>query len=506
MKKWKILSVLLFFVICLTACTPRDVQVSTSMDNISNTSNNSSSSATSEGQQGQNNMQKENSSSDSNTSAGSAITSDSSSNSLTSSSGGTTANGSGSANTSTSNNSSGSSNTTSTSTSNTTSNSASTSTSNSKPTNTVSPTNEIRAVWISYLDFNTLLKYKTQTQFTTNINNAFKKISAAGFNTVILQVRPYGDALYDSDVFPWSYTITGTEGKDPGFDPLQIMISQAAVYNLRVEAWVNPYRIRAATTNAALSADNPATEYIEKNNGAVIKYGGGIYYNPASSIARQTIIDGVKELVQNYNISAIHFDDYFYPTTDTAFDETYYNQYKASGGTLSLADWRRENVNILIRDVYSAIKSIDSSVQFGISPQGNMSNNYNQQYIDVEKWLSNSGYVDYICPQIYYGFNNSTYPFASTVTQWNNMIKTSGVKLYIGIAAYKVGLEDTWAGSGKTEWVSTTDILARMVSTSREAAKYGGFAIYRYDSLFNPDSAVQNQVKTELANLINILS
>lgn len=100
---------------------------------------------------------------------------------------------------------------------------------------------------------------------------------------------------------------------------------------------------------------------------------------------------------------------------DESFDSTAYREYKNGGGALSLGDWRRENVNILIRDVYSAIKAADTSIRFGISPQGNNSNNYNSQYIDVDKWLSNKGYVDYICPQIYFGFNNSTSPYTETV-------------------------------------------------------------------------------------------
>lgn len=136
----------------------------------------------------------------------------------------------------------------------------------------------------------------------------------------------------------------------------------------------------------------------------------GIYYNPGSEEARQLIVDGVKEIVANYNVDGIHFDDYFYPTTDASFDSGTYAAYQNSGGTLSLADWRRENVNILVRQTYAAIKSINPSVKFGISPQGNMSNNYNVQYSDVAKWISTSGYVDYICPQVYFGFQNQHQP------------------------------------------------------------------------------------------------
>lgn len=172
---------------------------------------------------------------------------------------------------------------------------------------------------------------------------------------------------------------------------------------------------------------------------------------------------------------------------------------------MSLGDWRRENVNILIRDVYSAIKAADTSIRFGVSPQGNNSNNYNSQYIDVDKWLSNKGYVDYICPQIYFGFNNSTSPYTETVALWNNKIKVSGISLYIGLAPYKIGLTDTWAGSGKNEWIHDSSILARQVQSARDYKKYGGFALFRYASLFAPDSSVKSQVEKEKNALADIL-
>jgi uncharacterized lipoprotein YddW (UPF0748 family) len=145
-----------------------------------------------------------------------------------------------------------------------------------------------------------------------------------------------------------------------------------------------------------------------------------------------------KEIIQNYDVDGIHFDDYFYPNPDSSFDSDNYAEYKSGGGTLSLAAWRRENVNILVRDVYSAIKSHNRSLRFGISPQANTDNNLNAQYIDVNTWLSNDGYIDYICPQIYFGFDNGTLPFASTVSMWNSMIKNKSIDLIAGLAPIKL--------------------------------------------------------------------
>lgn len=364
---------------------------------------------------------------------------------------------------------------------------------------------EYRAVWFSYLDISGMLKGQSQSSFRQSIGAAFKKVSDLGCNVVILQVRPFGDALYDSDYFPWSYLCTGTEGRSPGYDPLQVMIEQAKNLGLEVEAWINPYRIRTSGNGNALASSNIASKWESEEEDYVIRYGGGLYYNPARPAVRELIVNGVKELVQNYEIDGIHFDDYFYPSPDNSFDATAYQEYKNGGGSLSLANWRRENVNILIRDVYSAVKAINSGVRFGVSPQGNNSNNYNSQYIDVDKWLSNKGYVDYICPQIYFGFNNSSSPYDATVSLWNSKIKVSGISLYIGLAPYKIGQVDSWAGNGKNEWINDSSILARQVQTARNYNKCGGFALFRYASLFTPDSSVKSQVEKERQALADVL-
>ncbi len=371
---------------------------------------------------------------------------------------------------------------------------------------TTIPNGELKAVWISYLDLNTILKGKSEGEFRSNIKYAFSNIVNMGLNTIIVQVRPFSDALYYSDIFPMSHIVTGTEGVDAGFDPLQIMIDYAHSYGLRLEAWINPYRIRNSGTKAEISADNPMYKIAGKNNDNVFKYSGGICYNPGSEEARQLIVDGVAEIVRKYAVDGIHFDDYFYPTTESGIDAKSYNEYQSKGGKLSLADFRRENVNILVRKVYSTIKSINPKVTFGISPQGNMDINYNSQYIDVEKWLSTPGYVDYICPQLYYGFDNKQCPFKETMDRWNNMIRADGVDLYVGIASYKIGTEDKWAGEkGINEWVNCGNMMKKMVLSARQCSNYKGFFLYRYDSLFNPSANLKNHVTQEINNLKSII-
>lgn len=360
---------------------------------------------------------------------------------------------------------------------------------------------EIRGIWLSYIDLAPMLTGKSEEDFTQNIEGAFEKITGFGFNTVIVQVRPFSDALYKSEYYPWSFICSGTEGQDIKYDPLKIMIQEAHKRNLRIEAWLNPYRVRTSTSKEAISEQSPASKWTNEGSDSVIQYNGGVYYNPGKEEVRQLIVNGVSEIVQNYNVDGIHFDDYFYPGTENFIDEETYGNYLVNGGTLSLEDWRRENINILVKQVYGTIKKIDSEVLFGISPQGSMNNNYNSQYIDVQKWVQNKGYVDYLCPQVYYGFENQSNDFVSAVESFSNLITEPSVDLYIGLAAYKIGTEDKWAGAGAEEWVNNDDMLKTQIEATRNLKNCSGIFIYRYDSLFNPAPQVSGQVNNEIENL-----
>ena len=362
---------------------------------------------------------------------------------------------------------------------------------------------QVRAVWLSYLDIEDMLCKKSKKEFENNISAAFDKIAEMGLNTVFAQVRPFSDALYPSEIFPFSYICTGTQGEDPGFDPLLIMVNEAHERNLKIEAWVNPFRVQLDSSKT-LSDDNPAKAMLEEGAGDVKEYNGGIYYNPASQKARQLIADGISEIIENYDVDGIHFDDYFYPTKDEAFDAQEYEQYVNDGGELSLGDFRRENINKLVSLVYETIKAHDKTILFGISPQGNLKNNYDGQFIDIEKWLSEDGYIDYLCPQIYYGFNNSSLPYEQTVLSFKELAEKGNVKLYTGLAAYKIGQEDKWAGtSGKDEWKTAENILSRQVSYA-ESEGYDGFALFRYESMFS--DGISQQMQSEKESLKNFIS
>ncbi len=375
-------------------------------------------------------------------------------------------------------------------------------TENPMPQHAAPASGEVRGVWISYLEFLNIAKGRTSGQFTSSISAMFDEAASYGLNTVFVQVRPFGDALYPSSIFPWSYVMSGTEGIDPGYDPLAIMVTAAHNRGLRIEAWVNPYRVRAESSTRALSAQNPAVRAVNSGDRLALTYKNGVFYNPASQDARDLITEGVVEILRNYAVDGIHFDDYFYPTTDTAFDAVDYAEYVNAGGRLALADWRRENVNKLLRQVNAAVSSYNAV--FGVSPQARMDVNYATQYADIRAWV-NEGIVDYLCPQIYFGFSHATQPFAARAEEWQSVIGGSGVDLYIGLAAYKCGITDNYAGDGRNEWVSGSNVLAHMVSYSRGLNGYAGFVLYRYDSFFAPDLSLRTHMANERSNLSDLL-
>lgn len=374
-----------------------------------------------------------------------------------------------------------------------------------KPQNAPAVSGEVRAVWISYLEYQSMLTGKSEKEFKNSIKAIFTNLANDGFNTVYVHARSHSDAYYNSDIFPWSVYCTRTEGQNPGFDPLKIMVKEAHAAGLKIEAWINPYRISGKTDTSKISKGNPAYKWLDTEKVAVVEK-TGIFYNPADEDVIDLVVRGVEELVINYAVDGIHFDDYFYPTTDESFDSDYYKSYKSTGGRLSLAAWRRQNVNELISRVYSAVKSINPDCVFGVSPTGNTNSNYSALYCDVYTWVTSAGYVDYICPQLYYGFNHKSLPYLTVLDEFDGMITKSGVKLIIGLAAYKAGAEDTYAGStGKLEWTQNSDILSREVAAARRAKNYGGFALYRYDSLYNPAKSVAEIVGKEKRNLIDIM-
>lgn len=352
----------------------------------------------------------------------------------------------------------------------------------------------VKAVWITYYELSGFTQDNTEQEFKKQINKTFKELSSNGFNRVTVQVRPFADAFYKSEYFPVSAYCFKEQGGELIYDPLEIMVESAHKYNLSIEAWLNPYRVSSSTDFSQLSDDNKAVEWKDTDNLMVCD--SGIYFNPASDEVTELISNGVKEIVQNYEIDSVCFDDYFYPSTDEEIDKSSYEAYKKNSGDLSLENWRRENVNKMIKSVYSTVKSVKENVTFGVSPASDIENNYNSLYADVEKWCTQEGYVDYICPQIYFGFQNESQPFMKTTKSWTQMADCT---LYVALPLYKAEKEDEFAGdSGINEFIDNNNIVARQVTYLSKLREVKGYYIFSYSSLKDNDetknlySAMQN--------------
>lgn len=366
---------------------------------------------------------------------------------------------------------------------------------------------DFRGLWVA-----TVVNIDYPTKATTNSevlkSEALQILDYAkntGFNAVFLQVRPSGDALYKSKYYPWSKYLTGKQGVAPsgGFDPLDFWIAEAHKRGLELHAWINPYRVTKRSSGepihdfASLHSTNPAV----KNPGWTVKHSdGNIYLNPGIPEARQLIINGVLEIVENYPVDGIHFDDYFYPDKNFNDSETY-KKYNTSGK--SLDNWRRDNVNTLVRDVYTAIKSTGkSNVRFGISPFGIWANkdshplgsdtrglqSYFSHYADSLYWINN-GIIDYIVPQIYWNIGYSIADYKKLSAWWENAVSGTGVDLYIGHAAYKAGNPDP-----KSPWYGTAEIERQLLmNDSSKIIK--GSVFFNYNVMAK-NAALTNTVKT----------
>lgn len=353
------------------------------------------------------------------------------------------------------------------------------------PVTTAAPaahTDEYRAVWVSYLEWQHT-DFSSQEAFAAEVGTMLDNIANLGANVVLAQVRPFGDALYPSDLYPFSHLCTGVQGQDPGFDPLAVLVQAAHDRGLELEAWVNPYRLQSGGTPEALSAENLANTHPDW----VRSVESGLYLDPANPEVRDYIAVGVGELCQNYDIDGVHFDDYFYPTTAADFDADTYAAYCDGGGTLALGDWRRQNVDDLVALCYRTAH--EYGVRFGIAPQGDPDSNYQNQYSDAPRWLREAGFVDYLMPQLYWGLDyekdgDASHSLTELAGAWLALDRRAEVALYFGLGAYRIGEGDGGDHSGPgTEWQSGKALAAQADALAGLGGQ--GIGLYRYDSLFS---------------------
>lgn len=346
-------------------------------------------------------------------------------------------------------------------------------------------------VWVPYFSLDTA--EHTQAAFEENFQTIAQTAQEKGANALFVHVRPFSDALYPSQYYPWSHILTGTQGQDPGFDPLEFMIETAHSLGMEFHAWLNPLRVKTAETPAALAENNPYVQLGEEYPQYFMEYGGGVYLNPAYPAMRTLIADGAAEIAENYEVDGIHFDDYFYPAEDPALDSAAYEAYAQSvEEPLPLLEWRAANINAMVAQVYESIKAVKPEVVFGISPQGNIQND-EAMGADVATWAAVPGYVDYLAPQLYYSFENEALPYQQALEEWDALPRHQGLELYAGLALYKAGTD----ADGGT-WLLRDNIIALQA----EAALNGG---YQGVILYSSEYLEAEQTAKEVENAAALL-
>lgn len=343
---------------------------------------------------------------------------------------------------------------------------------------------EMRGLWVSYISLDMNGTDKSETSFRQKFGEIISTAKEYKCNTLFVHVRPFCDAFYKSDYFPSSHILWGTQGERASYDALEIMCEMSKKENLEIHAWINPFRVTTDKSKFDLSQNNP---YIS-NTGIGIEYESGIYLNPANKTARKLIKDGILEIIENYDIDGIHLDDYFYPTDKEDFDIADYKAYlkgcKSETDAMPQNVWRQNNVNLLVCDIYRAVKEYDRNLLFGISPQGNIDNNY-KIGADVKAWVENYGYVDYICPQLYYSLENPALKFEAGLDSWLNFKSHPSLKIYAGLAVYKAGTD-----ADEGTWKTSECILAEELEIIRNS-NLDGYILYDYEALTKETSNIE---------------
>lgn len=328
-------------------------------------------------------------------------------------------------------------------------------------TSTVKAEEEVRAVWVSFNEYKTAgLKNKPESTFRSNADKLFRNIRDNGCNTVYFHVRAFDDAIWPSDNFDYS---TYMRSSDPSYDPLEILVEAAHKYNISFHAWMNPYRITQSKV-----------------------------YDPSKQSTNSRILLAVREVINNYPVDGIHFDDYFYPSKG----HKQYSKYSSLSQKAKMA-----NTNKMVQSVYNTVKQKDPSLSFGISPAGNVE--YCESIgADVKTWMSTPGYVDYIVPQIYWSNvyilgGKRTKLFDQRLRQWKGL-NTANITMYIGLGLYRGGMRD----SMDIGWSRSSKVVASEISKTRRSAKVSGYVLFSYESLYK--TACRKEVKNLLARISTV--
>lgn len=347
---------------------------------------------------------------------------------------------------------------------------------------------EFRGVWVTTvwnINFPTKAGISASAQ-KKQLRQIVNRCAQLGLNAILFQVRPEGDAAYVSKIEPWTHWLSGKQGKSPGYDPLEYLISIAKPKGIEIHAWMNPYRAASSSRRPPRSSKHPAKRYPQHAH----TVRGQKIMDPSSVEVQDHIVKVVEDVIDRYDIAGIHFDDYFYPypkagkKPNLSFDDKAYNRYTAKGGTLDKEEWRRENVNDLIKKVYEAVKAKDSKLLFGVSPFGIAKpgipkgttaqlDYYNHCFADPLDWLR-GGYIDYLAPQLYWP-DKGDQSFSLLLKWWRGKeANPKGIPIYPGIAIDRMK-SHKWP-------VSEIELQFELTQAIKPEAG-GGYILWNYRSL-----------------------
>ncbi len=383
------------------------------------------------------------------------------------------------------------------------------------PSTFINRKDELRGIWVATVaNLDTRVSKDVEdfkNQYLEIINNIVK----SKMNMILFQVRPTNDAYYVSKYNPYSQYLFGEEGKSLGFDPLKFMTKVAHENNLEFHAWLNPYRI---STSAFENSKDEFLETLHKDNFARIRKDlvvsdveKKMIFNPGEPEVIDFIVKTIGELCSNYDIDAIHFDDYFYPYAVIEKDQdiTCYEKYNENN--LSYFDWRVENVDTAIFEIHQEIKRVNKEmkkqIEFGISPfcvwrsksvdprgsntGANVFQCYDRQYADIYRWVK-EGWIDYVVPQNYLRFSHPTVPYADMTDWWVDVCKGTNVKLYIGIATYRI--------NSKEDWLKKDEVLNQLKYNSHKESIKGNIFFSYKNTLGSTMSDLTKEVMNDIVN------
>lgn len=361
---------------------------------------------------------------------------------------------------------------------------------------TVGHPRELRAAWVASvgnINFPSGQGLSAQAQ-QAELSAIFDGVAQAGLNAVVLQVRPECDALYASAIEPWSRYLTGTQGVDPGYDPLEFAVAQAHERGLELHAWFNPYRAKASAASKA--ADNHISKLLPQYAYAYDKF---VWMDPGALEVQDQLIAVIADVVGRYDIDGVHFDDYFYPypNGDAFPDDDTYGAYVQGGGQLGLADWRRDNVDRIVERVGKKVAELRPSVRWGISPFGIYRpgmpegiqglDQFEAIYSDPVKWMQ-QGWLDYLAPQLYWPSTQTPQAYGKLIEWWSS-ITTGGRYIFAGNYLSKIGSDAAWS----------LDELRAQIQLSRQYAPQGsqGNIFFHVAPILDNTEGFTDMIRTE---------